>query len=100
MILSGLIRITAPSLVFNLNGSYATSSASYPNSTPPKSQVAYIMPGTTKSSVLLAADMRSTSYIKGHYTEFDSDEPTILVQVRFEGNHVPEHRILHEGPCT
>lgn len=70
------------------------------DSNPPQSHIAYIMPGTATSSLLIAADTKSRSYHKGHYTEFPSDEPTILVQTPFLDNQVPEHMILHEGPCT
>lgn len=66
----------------------------------PETHVAYIMPGTLKSSVLIAADLKSMSTIAGHYTEFPSNtEPTILVQIPFEGDKAPEHTILHDGPC-
>ncbi|KAM7189937.1 hypothetical protein V8F20_009964 [Naviculisporaceae sp. PSN 640] len=66
----------------------------------PETQVAYIMPGTLKSSVVIAADLRSMSTIAGHYTEFPSNtEPTILVQIPFEGDKAPEHTVLHDGPC-
>lgn len=58
------------------------------------------MPGTTKSSVLIAADLKSISTLAGHYTEFPSDEPTILVQIPFEGNKAPEHVVLYEGACV
>lgn len=57
------------------------------------------MPGTLKSSVLIAADTRATSYITGHYTEFPSNEPTVLIQVPFVDNLVPEHVVLHDGAC-
>lgn len=65
----------------------------------PKTHMAYIMPGTTKSSVLIAADPKSVSTIAGHLTEFPSDEPTILVQIPFVGDKAPEHIVLHDGPC-
>lgn len=57
------------------------------------------MPGTLQSSVLIAADLKAASVIRGHFTEFPSDEPTVLVQIPFEGNRVPVHRVLYEGPC-
>jgi hypothetical protein len=57
------------------------------------------MPGTMRSSLLIAADLRSASTIAGHFTEFPSDEPTVLIQVPFEGNKIPDHTILHSGPC-
>ncbi|KAK4211613.1 hypothetical protein QBC37DRAFT_289929 [Rhypophila decipiens] len=67
----------------------------------PETHVAYIMPGTLKSSVVIAADLKSVSTIAGHYTEFPSNtEPTILVQIPFEGDRAPEHTILHDGPCV
>ena len=63
----------------------------------PETKVGYIMPGTTKSSVLIAADLKSVSTVAGHFTEFPSDEPTILVQIPFEGNKIPDHVVLYEG---
>jgi len=57
------------------------------------------MPGTTQSSVLIAADLRSASTIAGHFTEFPSDEPTVLVQMPFVGDQAPAHTVLYEGPC-
>jgi len=62
--------------------------------------VAYIMPGTLRSSVVIAADMKATSFITGHNTEFPSDEPTILIQLPFVNGLVPEHVILHDGACN
>ncbi|KAB5522041.1 hypothetical protein GE09DRAFT_1195193, partial [Coniochaeta sp. 2T2.1] len=49
---------------------------------------------TTRTS-----NVRASSYIRGHYTEFPSDEPAVLVQVPFVGNRVPGHVILHDGAC-
>jgi hypothetical protein len=57
------------------------------------------MPGTVQSSVLIAADLKSASIIAGHFTEFPSNEPTILVQVPFANNRAPQHTVLHGGPC-
>ena len=65
----------------------------------PRSKVAYIMPGTLKSSVLIAADLNSVSTLAGHFTECPSDEPTILVQVPFEGEKATEHTVLYKGAC-
>ncbi|KAK0744552.1 hypothetical protein B0T21DRAFT_280093 [Apiosordaria backusii] len=65
----------------------------------PETRTAYIMPGTLKSSVLIAADLKSVSSLAGHFTEFPSDEPTVLVQIPFEGDVVLEHTVLHEGGC-
>lgn len=58
-----------------------------------------MMPGTLRSSLLIAADLKSASTIAGHFTEFPGDEPTILIQVPFEGNEIPDHTILHNGSC-
>ena len=57
------------------------------------------MPGTLRSSVLIAADIKALSTVVGHYTEFPSDEPTVLVQIPFEGGRAPEHVVLYEGGC-
>lgn len=100
MILNGLIRITSPSLA-ETSANSSTSLLGPPLSGMPlPASVAYIMPGTAASSLLIAADMKSTSYAEGHYTEFPSDEPTILVQTPFVGNRAPEHVVLYDGPCT
>lgn len=64
------------------------------------SRVAYLVPGTVQSSVIIAADLKSASTIAGHFTEFPSDEPTILVQVPFVGDQTLEHTVLHDGPCA
>ncbi|KAK5657914.1 hypothetical protein OQA88_2463 [Cercophora sp. LCS_1] len=108
MILNGLIRITSPTPLTRKDSS---SNGSVPLPDPlaveaeaegrkrPESRVAYIMPGTLKSSVLIAADIKAASTIAGHFTEFPSDEPTVLVQIPFEGNKAPEHTVLYEGAC-
>jgi hypothetical protein len=62
-------------------------------------EVAYMMPGAMRSSPLIVVDLRSASAIAGHFTEFPSDEPTVLIQVPFEGNKIPDHKILHSGSC-
>ncbi|KAK0640580.1 hypothetical protein B0T16DRAFT_460754 [Cercophora newfieldiana] len=91
VILNGLIRITSP---------FPDPAAEHgAKGDRPESRVAYIMPGTLKSSVLIAADLKSISTLAGHLTEFPSDEPTVLVQVPFEGDRAPEHTVLYEGAC-
>ncbi|KAK4655140.1 hypothetical protein QC762_404380 [Podospora pseudocomata] len=65
----------------------------------PETKTAYILPGTLRSSMLIAADLKSISTLAGHYTEFPSDEPTLLVQIPFDGDAVPEHIVLYEGGC-
>lgn len=82
MVLDGLIRITTPNAPAPLNGS-----------------AAYMMPGTRSASVLIAADLNTTSYRAGHYTEFPSESETVLFQLPFVDNAVPEHSVLHDGPC-
>lgn len=106
MILDGLIRITSPAPDSRKDNSSAASmplpdllAVEADDGKRPESRVAYIMPGTLKSSVLIAADIKAASTIVGHYTEFPSDEPTVLVQIPFEGNKAPEHTVLYEGAC-
>lgn len=82
MILHGMIRITTPFSPPPLNAT-----------------TAYIIPGTMTSSVLIAADTNKTSYKAGHYTEFPSDSGTVLAQLPFANDEVPEHTVLHDGPC-
>ncbi|KAK3901832.1 hypothetical protein C8A05DRAFT_16038 [Staphylotrichum tortipilum] len=100
VVLNGLIRITAPAP--------GCGSTSVPTLCPrnglasgprPSEAVAYLMPGTALSSVLIAADLKASSTLAGHFTEFPSDEATILVQIPFVGDKAPTHMILHDGPC-
>ncbi|KAK1835708.1 hypothetical protein QBC39DRAFT_340929 [Podospora conica] len=112
IILNGLIRITSPApragSAAGMPPNVSAASMALPDANDgvledagrPDTKVGYIMPGTTKSSVLIAADLKSISTLAGHYTEFPSDEPTILVQIPFEGNTVPEHVVLYEGACV
>ncbi|KAK3693082.1 hypothetical protein B0T22DRAFT_358209, partial [Podospora appendiculata] len=115
IILNGLIRITSPAPSSSdsttttnesaipsasvLGGGQSSGQIASGDSSRPETRVAYIMPGTTKSSVLIAADLKSVSTVAGHYTEFPSDEPTILVQIPFVDDKAPEHTVLHEGAC-
>ncbi|KAK4195859.1 hypothetical protein QBC40DRAFT_310344 [Triangularia verruculosa] len=115
IILNGLIRITSPAPSqresgrgpmndsvmpsIGVGGSGMGEVAEDHDDDRPKTRTAYIMPGTLKSSVLIAADLKSVSTLAGHYTEFPSDEPTVLVQIPFEGDVVPDHTVLHEGSC-
>ncbi|KAL2144227.1 hypothetical protein VTI28DRAFT_9438 [Corynascus sepedonium] len=114
VVLNGLVRITAPSPGLTTAGTAGTEnhgSVCVPDGLllrtnqvrreqRPETHVAYAMPGTLRSSVLIAADLRSASMIAGHFTEFPSDEPTILVQIPFADDKAPEHAILYSGPCT
>ncbi|KAF7539145.1 hypothetical protein G7054_g2347 [Neopestalotiopsis clavispora] len=88
MVMNGMIHVSAP----------AAQQAEYADS--PASLVqGYFLPGTLSSSVLIAADLKATSDIAGHYTEFPSNEPTVLVQIPFANNEAPEHTVLYEGQC-
>lgn len=58
-----------------------------------------MMPGTISSSLLLAADVKETSYLAGHYTEFPSDEKTVLLQLPYARNEIQDHVVLHDGQC-
>ncbi|KAK4038570.1 hypothetical protein C8A01DRAFT_17376 [Parachaetomium inaequale] len=99
IVLNGLIRITAPSPRPNGLSNSVCIADGLAGKGRPKTEVAYAMPGTLLSSVLIAADLKSASTIAGHFTEFPSDEPTILVQVPFVDDSAPEHTVLHSGPC-
>lgn len=103
IILNGLIRITSPAPVDNgasCSSVCAQDGLAGGGAGRPDKKVAYIMPGTVRSSVLIAADLKAVSTIAGHYTEFPSDEPTILVQIPFEDDKAPAHTVLHDGPCA
>ncbi|KAK0710293.1 hypothetical protein B0T26DRAFT_679586 [Lasiosphaeria miniovina] len=109
IILNGLIRITSPapaadtSTTANASGSIASvlpREVEVASSARPDTHVAYIMPGTLRSSVVIAADLKAASTLAGHFTEFPSDEPTVLVQIPFARDAAPEHTVLHDGPCT
>lgn len=86
-VLNGLIRITAPYIPPGANSTIETN-------------VAYAMPGTITSSFLIAADLPSISTVAGHFTEFPSGDPTVLVQVPFSNNEFPAHSVLHDGACV
>ncbi|THW30491.1 hypothetical protein D6D25_05896 [Aureobasidium pullulans] len=74
MILQGLVHISLPS---------------------GKDEI-YIQPGPL--SLLLVIDERNVS-ISGHITDFPGSETTLIAQFPVEGNKVPEHTVLHAGPC-
>ncbi|KAK2033209.1 hypothetical protein LX32DRAFT_690390 [Colletotrichum zoysiae] len=100
VIVNGLIRITSPAPRNSSQAVPSPGASSSPTPPPPPGQtVAYVQPGTVSSSVLIAADLKNASVLAGHFTEFPGDEPTVLVQVPFEGNVAPEHTVVGEGPC-
>lgn len=47
----------------------------------------------------MAADVKLTSYLAGHHTEFPSDEKIILAQLPFAINQVQHRIVLHDDPC-
>ncbi|ORX94674.1 hypothetical protein BCR34DRAFT_579817 [Clohesyomyces aquaticus] len=49
--------------------------------------------------MLIAADLKEVA-AKGHITTFPGQERTIIAQFPYAGNKVPEHCVLHAGPCT
>ncbi|KAK3380782.1 hypothetical protein B0H63DRAFT_560638 [Podospora didyma] len=118
IILNGLIRITSPAPQSSGSGSSTSTTTANASgsiesvqedllvieqdssSARPETHVAYIMPGTVKSSVVIAADLKAASTLAGHFTEFPSGEPTILIQIPFESNKVPDHVVLYDGPCV
>lgn len=67
---------------------------------PPPEEIAYLMPGTMTSSIILVTDLRSESNIAGHGAEFPSNEPTVLVQIPFENDEIPAHTVLGTGSCS
>jgi hypothetical protein len=100
VVLNGLIRITAPAPAGDVPSPSVCGLNGLAPKRRPDTKVAYAMPGTLHSSVLIAADLKSESTIAGHFTEFPSDEATILVQIPFVGDKVPTHTVLHDGPCV
>ncbi|KAK4236789.1 hypothetical protein C8A03DRAFT_16575 [Achaetomium macrosporum] len=98
VIVNGLVRITAPAPAAGEQSASVCGLAEAAIGRP-ETTVVYGMPGTVQSSILIAADLKSASTIAGHFTDFPSDEPTILVQMQFVDDRVPEHIVLHDGPC-
>lgn len=86
VVLNGLIRVSVPP-------------PSCTKDACPSASVGYFMPGTLSSSMLFALDTKETSTKRGHYTEFPSDEQTVLLQMPFANSEVPEHTVLYDGPC-
>ncbi|KAK6215901.1 hypothetical protein LQW54_004081 [Pestalotiopsis sp. IQ-011] len=93
MVLNGLIHVSAPAT--RQRGYMSTDMQGSIN---PQIE-GYFLPGTLSSSLLIAADLKSTSYVAGHWTEFPSNVPTVLVQAPFANNEVPRHTVLYEGQC-
>jgi hypothetical protein len=49
-------------------------------------------------SLIIAADIPSRSQY-GHFAEFPGDTITVLVQVPTANGEIPDHDLLHMGPC-
>ncbi|KAK4119081.1 hypothetical protein N657DRAFT_650638 [Parathielavia appendiculata] len=99
VVLNGLIRITAPAPVADGPDASMCLQDHPGRKERPDTRVFYAMPGTLRSSVLIAADLKSASTLAGHFTEFPSDEPTVLIQIPFVDDKAPAQTVLHEGPC-
>jgi hypothetical protein len=68
-----------------------------PNSTlEPSLSEAWIQGG--RNGLIIAADIPPLSQY-GHFAEFPSDAATVLMQVPTVNGGIPDHDILHAGPC-
>lgn len=75
IILSGLIHITLP------NGT----------------EEAWVQGG--RYGTLLAVDTADVSEF-GHRSVYPGDADTIAIEIPFEDGKIPDHTVLHCGPCT
>ncbi|ETS86116.1 hypothetical protein PFICI_04141 [Pestalotiopsis fici W106-1] len=96
MVMNGMIHVSAPAAQHT--GYSSTKEGSNVVGAVPPVQ-GYFVPGTLSSSVLIAADLKATSNIAGHFTEFPGNEPTVLVQIPFVNNEPPKHTVLYDGQC-
>jgi hypothetical protein len=51
-----------------------------------------------RHGLIIAADIPSRSRY-GHFAEFPGDAATVLVQVPTANGEIPDHDLLHMGPC-
>ena len=51
-----------------------------------------------RNGLIIAADTAAVS-TKGHNTDYPSGQETIAIQIPTQGGVVPEHTVLHAGPC-
>jgi hypothetical protein len=79
IVLSGLVHIRAPDSTLG-----------------PSASETWIQGG--RNGLIIATDTSSRS-LHGHFTEFPSDTATVLVQIPMADGVIPEHDILHVGPC-
>ena len=63
----------------------------------PDSPVAATIHGG-RNGLIIAAD-RSNVSEKGHNTDYPSGQETTAIQIPTQGGAVPEHTVLHVGPC-
>ena len=49
--------------------------------------------------MLIAADTKEVAE-QGHVTRFPGTERTVIAEFPVADNKVPEHSVLHVGPCT
>ena len=52
-----------------------------------------------ENGLIIAADTADLSK-EGHITTYPGDTPTVALQIPFKDGKLPEHRVLHSGPCT
>lgn len=78
-VLSGLIHITVPGSTLG-----------------PSASEVWIQGG--RNGLIIAADTPSQSQ-HGHFTVFPGDAATVLVQIPMANGVIPDHDILHAGPC-
>ncbi|KAI4120562.1 MAG: hypothetical protein LQ338_006925 [Usnochroma carphineum] len=65
-------------------------------STPETRQSAIINGG--KAGLIIAADTADVSK-QGHDTQYPTEQQTIAIQIPTADGKVPEHTVLHPGPC-
>ncbi|KAI9779115.1 MAG: hypothetical protein M1816_003738 [Peltula sp. TS41687] len=65
---------------------------------PDSDQEAYFRSGYGSSGLIIAADTAAVSE-KGHITRYPSDKETNLLAIPSAGGKVPDHIVLHDGPC-
>ena len=51
-----------------------------------------------RNGLIIAADTADVSR-KGHNTDYPSGQETTAIQIPTQGGMVPEHKVLHAGPC-
>lgn len=47
------------------------------------------------NQVIVATDVLGI----GHQTAYPGDKPTVALQIPFRDGLVPDHKVLHQGPC-